>query len=291
MGNEQIIENLEGEIWIENNGYKVSNKGRIIGKKGYLLKGKAGKDGYVPCSVKFNDGFIAGSHHRAVAYLFIPNDDPINKIEVNHKDGIKHHNYDTNLEWCTKKENQQHESDVLKQRNCEKHWGTILTEEKVIEIYNLCKEGNMKYKDIGKLYNTEPSAISRIATGADWRHLGLPPLKKIRHGSNRNVKTQIRQSIINGENKDNSITYIMVKNRYSKQVEVIIDAEDLSIISNSEWYINSYDEVVSKITNGSKTPITYLANFILNINKKYKVLYKNNDKLDCRKKNLKVIDV
>jgi len=188
MGNEQIIENLEGEIWIENNGYKVSNKGRIIGKKGYLLKGKAGKDGYVPCSVKFNDGFIAGSHHRAVAYLFIPNDDPINKIEVNHKDGIKHHNYDTNLEWCTKKENQQHESDVLKQRNCEKHWGTILTEEKVIEIYNLCKERNLLYKEIAELYEIYPQEVSDIAQGKLWKDLKLEPLPKVVRGSRKNGK-------------------------------------------------------------------------------------------------------
>lgn len=76
MSDKQIIESLEDEIWIENNGYKVSNKGRIIGKKGYLLKGTPSKDGYVSCSIKFEDGFKAGSFHRAVAYLFVPNPDP-----------------------------------------------------------------------------------------------------------------------------------------------------------------------------------------------------------------------
>jgi len=288
MNKEQINEEIKEE-WREYNWYQVSNYGKVINKKGKQLSTKPSKDGYVHTAIKdYNGKWIRGLH-RVVATVFLPN--PDNLPEVNHIDGKKENNRVDNLEWCTKKENQDHEALKLKQRGGENNYHNKLTNEIVIEIYNLCKEGNMKYKDIGKLYNTEPSAISRIATGADWRHLGLPPLKKIRHGSNRNVKTQIRQSIINGENKDNSITYIMVKNRYSKQVEVIIDAEDLSIISNSEWYINSYDEVVSKITNGSKTPITYLANFILNINKKYKVLYKNNDKLDCRKKNLKVIDV
>ena len=184
----EIIEDLENEIWIKNNGYEVSNKGRIIGKKGKLLKGNPAKDGYVTCSIKFEDGFYAGSYHRAVAYLFVPNPDPINKIEVNHKDGIKHHNYDTNLEWVTKKENQQHESDVLKQRNCEKHWGTILTEDKVKEIYNLCKEGNLLYKEIAELYEIYPQEVSDIARGKLWRDLELEPLPKVIRGSRRNGK-------------------------------------------------------------------------------------------------------
>lgn len=113
---------------------------------------------------------------------------PIHKIEVNHKDGIKHHNYDTNLEWCTKKENQQHEADVLKQRNCEKHWGTILTEEKVIEIYNLCKERNLLYKDIAKLYGIFPQEVSDIAQGKLWRDLELEPLPPLIRGSRRTGK-------------------------------------------------------------------------------------------------------
>lgn len=186
--NKQIIENLEGETWIENNGYKVSNKGRIVGKRGKLLNCNPNKDGYLQCSVNFEDGFHAGSAHRAVAYLFIPNDDPIHKIEVNHKDGIKHHNYDSNLEWCTKKENQQHESDVLKQRNCEKHWGTILTEEKVIEIYNLCKERNLLYKEIAELYEIYPQEVSDIAQGKLWKDLKLTPLPKVVRGSRKNGK-------------------------------------------------------------------------------------------------------
>ena len=31
------IENLEGEIWIEDSGYEISNKGRIITKQGRLF--------------------------------------------------------------------------------------------------------------------------------------------------------------------------------------------------------------------------------------------------------------
>ena len=65
-----IKENLEEEIWIENNGYKISNKGKVIGKKGKPIGGKLNKCGYVTCHVKFKDGFTTGLLHRAVAYAF-----------------------------------------------------------------------------------------------------------------------------------------------------------------------------------------------------------------------------
>lgn len=183
----ETIEDLKDEIWIEISGYEISNKGRIITKHGKLFTGNITQHGYISASVKFDDGFYARSAHRAVAYAFIHNDDPINKVEVNHKDGVKTNNWVENLEWVTKKENQDHEALVLNGKGGENNYQHKLTDKEAIEIYNLCKEGNMKYKDIGKLYSIDPSRISRIATGIEWRHLKLPPLKRILQGSNRNL--------------------------------------------------------------------------------------------------------
>ena len=61
-----------------------------------------------------NGGYLAISSnhaiekyvHRLVARFFIPN--PFNKKSVNHKDGDKHNNHFTNLEWVTPSENMRH---------------------------------------------------------------------------------------------------------------------------------------------------------------------------------------
>lgn len=46
--------------------------------------------------------------HRLVATLFVPNDDPIRKTDVNHRDLHPENNAADNLEWCTKAYNAQY---------------------------------------------------------------------------------------------------------------------------------------------------------------------------------------
>lgn len=225
----EIIEDLEGEVWIKNNGYEISNKGRIITKHGKLSTAKIVENEYVGCNVVFDDGFEAGSVQRAVAYAFIPNDDPINKVEVNHKDGIKHHNWVENLEWCTKKENQAHACYTLGKRVGKDCYYSSLTEEQVLEIYNICKEGTMKYKDIAKMYNVVPSEISLIVGGKKWRNLNLEPLPRLVRGA----RGRSKQVLWTNEDKEyTSINkcYEDLKNTYN----IIISTKMIKSICNGE---------------------------------------------------------
>lgn len=51
--------------------------------------------------------------HRLVADAFISNDDPINKITINHIDGNRANNKVDNLEWASYSENEKHSYDEL----------------------------------------------------------------------------------------------------------------------------------------------------------------------------------
>src|SRR6478609_3081845 len=100
--------------------YEVSNLGRVRSidrlvnhpSGGYakrpsiILKGIPDKDGYLRVNLKVHQKTNTRNIHRLVAEAFIPN--PDNKPQVNHKDGIKYHNYEDNLEWNTLSENRVH---------------------------------------------------------------------------------------------------------------------------------------------------------------------------------------
>ena len=78
-----------------------------------ILKPQIDRYGYVYVSLA-NKGFNKKKKvHRLMAEVFIPN--PLNKKEVNHKDGNPKNNLADNLEWVTHFENQTHK---IKYWNC-----------------------------------------------------------------------------------------------------------------------------------------------------------------------------
>lgn len=108
--------------------------------------------------------------HRIVALAFIPN--PDNKPEINHIDGDKSNNCVKNLEWCTRKENEQHSSMIGTKAYGEKNGRCKLKEADVLEIFKLRKLG-IGYKKLGDDFGVERTTISSICNRKTWKHLNL----------------------------------------------------------------------------------------------------------------------
>lgn len=96
----------DGRIWsCERIVIRSSGEPNII--RGKLLSTNRKDGGYYTVSLTdINHRIISYTLHRLVALAFIPN--PENKPEVNHIDGDKSNNSVSNLEWCTRIENQHH---------------------------------------------------------------------------------------------------------------------------------------------------------------------------------------
>ena len=95
------------EIWKEIKGYEdyylISNKGNVM-RDNRILKTKFNRYAEIHLCV---DGKAKKHYiHRLVATAFIPN--PHNKLTVNHKNGNKHDNGVSNLEWASYGENAKH---------------------------------------------------------------------------------------------------------------------------------------------------------------------------------------
>ena len=100
--------------------YEISNLCRVRNKDtGRIIKMFVDKYGYGYHSLS-NKGFYKKKKlHRLMALAFIPN--PLNKKEVNHKDGNPLNNSIENLEWVTHFENQSHK--VMKWKRSSQYLG------------------------------------------------------------------------------------------------------------------------------------------------------------------------
>lgn len=108
----------EKEVWVDienyNGVYQISNIGNVrslyynrrLTTKYTLLKQRVNPDGYMCVGLTLNKKQKKQRVHRLVAMGFI--DNPENKSEVNHKDGVKKNNTVGNLEWNTHRENMVH---------------------------------------------------------------------------------------------------------------------------------------------------------------------------------------
>lgn len=168
----EVFEDLKGY----EDSYQISDfdriftKRRLVGNQVYYgkeLVPQLTNDGYLKVTLCKNGESKKFYLHRLVAIQFIDNN--TNLPQVNHKDGNKLNNTVTNLEWCTKIENQNHAVRTGLMQRGQDRPSAKLTEEQVLEIYKL--KGILKSQDIANKYNVSKNTINCILRGSKWSYL------------------------------------------------------------------------------------------------------------------------
>lgn len=108
--------------------------------------------------------------HKAVARAWLENDDPINKVQVNHKDGNKLNNQVENLEWCTRAQNQQHAHLTGLKGQGEELYNSKLSDCQVHEICKLLCDG-IRVKELAEIYGVSKDIIRKIKAGDTYFHI------------------------------------------------------------------------------------------------------------------------
>ncbi len=111
--------------------------------------------------------------HRLVAMAFI--DNPENKKEVNHINGIKTDNRVGNLEWTTRKENAEHaaKTGLMKIQIGETSNNCKISEAAAIDIKSNYKKGKANMRYFVEKYNITAHSVRNIANGKTWGYLTL----------------------------------------------------------------------------------------------------------------------
>lgn len=165
---------LDGEIWREVAGYenyRVSNFGRVYSLyKNKILSPTIAQTGYLQFCLCKDHNKKTFCVHRLVAITFI--DNPLNKLEVNHRDGHKLNNYVDNLEWATRVENAQHSWNMglQKPQQGENRYNAKLVNVDVVYIRE--NPDSLNTYELAELFNMSQSSISEIQRGIKYKNVG-----------------------------------------------------------------------------------------------------------------------
>ncbi len=141
-------------------GYDIREDGTIYSHLSQrVIKGWCDKQGYKRVRMNGNCYQI----HRLVASIYV--DNPENKEEVNHINGITGDNRSGNLEWVTRSENQQHAFDTKLQivKKGSKSPNAVLTQEQAEEMRNLyATRSGATIRGLGREFGVSQRTAQRI---------------------------------------------------------------------------------------------------------------------------------
>ena len=160
--------------------YSVNELGQVKNnKRNHIMKVGKDKDGYGLIALSKNNIGKTYKVHRLVAIAFIQN--PENKPQVNHINGIKNDNRLENLEWCTSGENQKHSFDFLnrqspmkgkigKDNHCSKPVKQLTLSGELIKIFSSAED---VFRELG-IFASNISCVchgrQKTAGGFKWEH-------------------------------------------------------------------------------------------------------------------------
>ena len=153
------------DLWrkIDGHSYSISNTGKVRNDRtGKILKPTV-VCGYEQVALWENYKVSHKLVHRLVATAFVKN--PLNKPEVNHKNGDKRSNSADNLEWVTRSENQWHRYNVLGHRG---HNPSVKEANEKTKKPVRCIETGQSYKsvtDAAKAFGGSQSSLSQCLLG------------------------------------------------------------------------------------------------------------------------------
>lgn len=155
--------------------YHVSSLGRVkrikegrgSARVGRILKPNIVR-GYCRVTLRTNKPSISPKIHKLVAAAFIG---PCPEgMEVNHKDTVTSNNRETNLEYLTHKQNQEHAALMGRYKTGKNNKKTKLQETDIPVIWGLIESG-IKDPTIAKQFRVDAGAIRNIRRGISWRQV------------------------------------------------------------------------------------------------------------------------